>query len=93
MLTCVIVYLLQSSGLSTLDLTQIRSVRVSRSHRNIPKAFEIFTEEKTYVLKPKDSQKAEEWVQCLSVLVAHHNASNNKDKNSIFGSKTTNYAS
>lgn len=73
--------------LTTLDLTQIRSVRVSRSHRNIPKAFEIFTEEKTYVLKPKDGRNAEEWVQCLSVLVAHHNQSN-KEKSTVFGSKT-----
>ena len=72
--------------LTTLDLTQIRSVRVSRSHRNIPKAFEIFTEEKTYVLKPKDGRNAEEWVQCLSVLVAHNQS--NKDKSTVFGSKT-----
>jgi len=46
-------------------------VQVSKGGRNIPKAFEIFTADKTFVLKAKDSSNAQEWVQCLTVAVAH----------------------
>lgn len=52
-------------------MNQIRSVKVSRGARNIPKAFEIFTGDQTLILKPKDGNKAEEWVQCLSIVLAH----------------------
>nr|XP_018910656.1 PREDICTED: protein melted [Bemisia tabaci] len=54
-----------------IDVHQIRSVKVSRGARNIPKAFEIFTGDHSLILKPKDGKNAEEWVQCLSVVVAH----------------------
>lgn len=60
-----------SSGGESIDVHQIRSVRVSRGARNIPKAFEIFTENQTLILKPSDGKNAEEWVQCLSIVVAH----------------------
>lgn len=59
------------SGGESIDVHQIRSVRVSRGARNIPKAFEIFTENQTLILKPSDGKNAEEWVQCLSIVVAH----------------------
>lgn len=59
---------------STLNLHQILSVRVTRGQRQIPKAFEIFTQDKKVVLKPKDGKNANEWVQCLSVLVARNEA-------------------
>ncbi|KAG8222424.1 hypothetical protein J437_LFUL008421 [Ladona fulva] len=42
--------------------------------RNIPKAFEIFTGDRSLVLKPKDGRNAEEWVQWLSIAVAHSQA-------------------
>lgn len=42
--------------------------------RNIPKAFEIFTGDQTLILKPKDGKNAEEWVQCLSIALAHSHA-------------------
>ncbi|CAH1397437.1 unnamed protein product [Nezara viridula] len=54
-----------------IDVHQIRSVKVSRGARNIPKAFEIFTGDHSLILKPKGGKNAEEWVQCLSVVVAH----------------------
>ena len=54
-----------------LDVGSIRSVKVSKGGRNIPKAFEIFTADKTFILKAKDSSNAQEWVQCLTVAVAH----------------------
>jgi len=58
-----------------LDVGSIRSVKVSKGgSRNIPKAFEIFTADKTFVLKAKDSSNAQEWVQCLTVAVAHSQA-------------------
>ena len=56
-----------------LDVGSIRSVKVSKEgRRNIPKAFEIFTDNnKTFILKAKDGSNAQEWVQCLSVAKAH----------------------
>nr|XP_023024362.1 protein melted [Leptinotarsa decemlineata] len=63
-----------SSGGESIDVNQIRSVKVSRGARNIPKAFEIFTENQTLILKPKDGKNAEEWVQCLNIVVAHSHA-------------------
>lgn len=55
-------------------MNQIRSVKVSRGARNIPKAFEIFTGSQSLILKPAGGKKAEEWVQCLSIAVAHSQA-------------------
>lgn len=49
-------------------------MKVSRGARNIPKAFEIFTGDRSLILKPKDGKNAEEWVQCLSIAVAHSHA-------------------
>ncbi|KAL9904900.1 protein melted isoform X2 [Glossina fuscipes] len=66
-----------SSGGESIDINQIRSVKVSRGARNIPKAFEIFTADQTLILKPKDGKNAEEWVQCLSIVVAHSQARDN----------------
>ncbi|XP_041977515.1 protein melted isoform X2 [Aricia agestis] len=63
-----------ASGGESIDINQIRSVKVSRGARNIPKAFEIFTGDQTLILKPKDGKNAEEWVQCLSIAVAHSQA-------------------
>lgn len=63
------------SGGESIDINQIRSVKVSRGARNIPKAFEIFTGDQTLILKPKDGKNAEEWVQCLSIVVAHSQVS------------------
>jgi hypothetical protein len=57
-----------------IEINQIRSVKVGRQGRSIPKAFEIFTSDKTYVLKAKDGKNAEEWVQCLSIAVASSHA-------------------
>lgn len=64
------------SGGESIDVNQIRSVKVSRGARNIPKAFEIFTGDQTLILKPKDGKNAEEWVQCLSIVVAHSQVKN-----------------
>lgn len=38
--------------------------------RDIPKAFEIFTEDDSYIFKARDSKNAEKWVQCLQIAVA-----------------------
>ena len=42
-----------------LDVGSIRSVKVSKHGRNIPKAFEIFTADKTFILKAEDSSSAQ----------------------------------
>lgn len=57
-----------------IEVHQIRSVKVCRGARNIPKAFEIFTGDQSLILKPKRGKNAEEWVQCLSIVVAHSQA-------------------
>lgn len=48
-------------------------MKVSRGARNSrPTCFEIFTGNQTLILKPTDGEKAEEWVQYLSIVVARH---------------------
>ena len=60
----------------SLDVGSIRSVKVTKEgRRNIPKAFEIFTHDRTFVLKAKDGSNAQQWVQCLSVAKAHSEVS------------------
>lgn len=41
-----------------------------RHERGLPRAFEIFTDSRTYVLKAQDQKHAEEWLQCINVAVA-----------------------
>ena len=54
-----------------LSISKIQSVKaVRRGMRDIPKAFEIFTNEQSYVLKAKDGKNAEQWVQCLHIAVS-----------------------
>lgn len=55
----------------TLPVNQIQSVKALRKGmRDRPKAFEIFTNDQTYVFKVKDGKNAEQWVQCLQIAVA-----------------------
>jgi len=68
-----------------LDVGSIRSVKVSKGGRNIPKAFEIFTADKTFILKAKDSSNAQEWVQCLTVAVAHSQAKDSTLRRLAYG--------
>ncbi|KFP78186.1 Ventricular zone-expressed PH domain-containing protein 1 [Acanthisitta chloris] len=56
-----------------IELSKVQSVKVvakKRRDRSLPRAFEIFTDSKTYVLKAKDEKNAEEWLQCINVAVA-----------------------
>uniref|UniRef100_S4RMM0 Ventricular zone expressed PH domain-containing 1 n=1 Tax=Petromyzon marinus TaxID=7757 RepID=S4RMM0_PETMA len=56
-----------------LELSKVQSVRVvsrKRKERGLPRAFEIFTESRSYVLKACDERGAEEWLRCLNVAVA-----------------------
>merc|ERR1712020_758670 len=70
----------------TLDVGSIRSVKVAKEgRRNIPKAFEIFTEDRTFILKAKDGSNAQEWVQCLSVAKAHSQAKDTNLKKLAYG--------
>ncbi|XP_022252570.1 ventricular zone-expressed PH domain-containing protein homolog 1-like isoform X4 [Limulus polyphemus] len=58
-----------------IEVSQIRTVRaISSRGRTIPKAFEIFTNDRIFVLKAKDSKNTEQWVQCLSIALAHSHA-------------------
>ncbi len=60
-------------------LGKVQSVRAlgNARGRSIPKAFEIFTSEnnKTYVLKAPNNQHNQEWMQCLSIAMAHNSSS------------------
>ncbi|XP_051952601.1 ventricular zone-expressed PH domain-containing protein [Xyrauchen texanus] len=58
---------------SSIELSKVQSVKVvakKRRDRGLPRAFEIFTDSKTYVLKAQDEKHAEEWLQCINVAVA-----------------------
>lgn len=56
-----------------IGVGEIRSVRAlgSSRGRRIPKAFEIFTEDRKIRLKANNS---DQWVQCLSIAMAHSQA-------------------
>uniref|UniRef100_A0AAA9RUP2 Ventricular zone expressed PH domain containing 1 n=1 Tax=Bos taurus TaxID=9913 RepID=A0AAA9RUP2_BOVIN len=58
---------------SPIELSKVQSVKVvakKRRDRSLPRAFEIFTDNKTYVFKAKNEKNAEEWLQCINVAVA-----------------------
>ncbi|KAL2301402.1 hypothetical protein Nmel_011973 [Mimus melanotis] len=58
---------------SPIELSKVQSVKVvarKRRDRSLPRAFEIFTDSRSYVLKARDQRSAEEWLQCLNVAVA-----------------------
>lgn len=50
-----------------------------RRDRGLPRAFEIFTDSKTYVLKAQDEKHAEEWLQCINVAVAQARERENRE--------------
>uniref|UniRef100_A0A2K5C9C4 Ventricular zone expressed PH domain containing 1 n=1 Tax=Aotus nancymaae TaxID=37293 RepID=A0A2K5C9C4_AOTNA len=56
-----------------IELSKVQSVKAvakKRRDHSLPRAFEIFTDNKTYVFKAKDEKNAEEWLQCINVAVA-----------------------
>ncbi|NXQ25458.1 MELT protein, partial [Alaudala cheleensis] len=58
---------------SPIELSKVQSVKAvarKRRERGLPRAFEIFTDTRSYVFKAKDQRDAEEWLQCLNVAVA-----------------------
>ncbi|XP_052008975.1 ventricular zone-expressed PH domain-containing protein-like isoform X1 [Xyrauchen texanus] len=67
---------------STIELSKVQSVKVvpkKRRDRGLPRAFEIFTDSKTYVLKAQDEKHAEEWLQCINVAVAQAKGRENRE--------------
>ncbi|XP_066541005.1 ventricular zone-expressed PH domain-containing protein [Hoplias malabaricus] len=67
---------------STIELSKVQSVKVvvkKRRDRGLPRAFEIFTENKTFVLKARDEKYAEEWLQCINVAVAQAKERENRE--------------
>ncbi|XP_064611222.1 ventricular zone-expressed PH domain-containing protein homolog 1-like isoform X2 [Liolophura sinensis] len=66
-----ITYSKSDSRKETLPVAKIQSVKaVRKGIRDIPRAFEIFTADQTYIFKAKDRKNAEQWVQCLHIAVA-----------------------
>ncbi|NXO64479.1 MELT protein, partial [Phainopepla nitens] len=56
-----------------LELSKVQSVKAvprKRRDRSLPRAFEIFTDSRSFVLKAKDQQNAQQWLQCLNVALA-----------------------
>ncbi|XP_072474740.1 ventricular zone-expressed PH domain-containing protein homolog 1 isoform X1 [Notamacropus eugenii] len=56
-----------------IELSKVQSVKIvakKRRDRSLPRAFEIFTDNKTYVFKAKDEKNAEEWLQYINVAMA-----------------------
>ncbi|KAM9452339.1 ventricular zone-expressed PH domain-containing protein isoform 2-T2 [Salvelinus alpinus] len=67
---------------STIELSKVQSVKVvakKRRERGLPRAFEIFTDSKTYVLKARDEKHADEWLQCINVAVAQARERENRE--------------
>ncbi|XP_062408983.1 ventricular zone-expressed PH domain-containing protein isoform X1 [Sardina pilchardus] len=67
---------------STIELSKVQSVKVvakKRRDRGLPRAFEIFTDSKSYVLKAQDEKHAEEWLQCINVAVAQAKERENRE--------------
>uniref|UniRef100_A0AAX7TM22 PH domain-containing protein n=1 Tax=Astatotilapia calliptera TaxID=8154 RepID=A0AAX7TM22_ASTCA len=65
-----------------IELSKVQSVKVvakKRRDRGLPRAFEIFTDSKTYVLKAQDEKHAEEWLQCINVAVAQAKERENRE--------------
>ncbi|XP_077397416.1 ventricular zone-expressed PH domain-containing protein isoform X1 [Festucalex cinctus] len=65
-----------------IELNKVQSVKVvakKRRDRGLPRAFEIFTDNKTYVLKAQDEKHAEEWLQCINVAVAQARERENRE--------------
>ncbi|KAM6945997.1 ventricular zone-expressed PH domain-containing protein-like [Aplochiton taeniatus] len=65
-----------------IELSKVQSVKVvakKRRERGLPRAFEIFTDSKTYVLKAPDEKHAEEWLQCINVAVAQARERENRE--------------
>ncbi|XP_072200465.1 ventricular zone-expressed PH domain-containing protein homolog 1 isoform X6 [Excalfactoria chinensis] len=55
-----------------IELSKVQSVKVvakKRRDRSLPRAFEIFTDSKSYVFKAKDEKSTEEWLQCINVAI------------------------
>ncbi|XP_046720239.1 ventricular zone-expressed PH domain-containing protein isoform X2 [Silurus meridionalis] len=67
---------------NTIELSKVQSVKVvarKRRDRSLPRAFEIFADNKTYVLKAEDERNAEEWLQCINVAVAQAKERENRE--------------
>ncbi|KAK5600125.1 hypothetical protein CRENBAI_008239 [Crenichthys baileyi] len=65
-----------------IELSKVQSVKVvakKRRDRGLPRAFEIFTDSKTYVLKAEDERHTEEWLQCINVAVAQAKERENRE--------------
>ncbi|XP_024910563.1 ventricular zone-expressed PH domain-containing protein isoform X1 [Cynoglossus semilaevis] len=65
-----------------IELSKVQSVKVvakKRRDRGLPRAFEIFTDNKTYVLKAQDEKHTEEWLQCINVAVAQARERENRE--------------
>ncbi|XP_043926418.1 ventricular zone-expressed PH domain-containing protein homolog 1 [Protopterus annectens] len=65
-----------------IELSKVQSVKVvakKRRDRSLPRAFEIFADNKTYVFKAKDEKNAEEWLQCINVAVAQARERGNRE--------------
>lgn len=65
--------------LGEIRLSRSKVVAKKRRDRGLPRAFEIFTDDKTYVLKAQDEKHAEEWLQCINVAVAQARERENRE--------------
>ncbi|KAL8583518.1 hypothetical protein ACOMHN_054834 [Nucella lapillus] len=63
-------YSKSNSQKESMPVSKIQSVKaVRKGIRDIPRAFEIFTDDQSYVFKAKGQQNVEQWVQCLHIAV------------------------
>ena len=70
----------------TLPISKVQSVKaVRKGMRDIPKAFELFTNDQSYVFKVGNGENAEQWVQCLQIAVARSQKDDVAEIESVHG--------
>lgn len=67
------------------NIQSVRAVR-RKGARHVPRAFEIFAGDETYVFKAPDGKNAEQWVQCLQIAVARTRRSSRESVDGGVGS-------
>lgn len=75
----VLTFIIFKKKLAEIRLSRSKVVAKKRRDRGLPRAFEIFTDDKTYVLKAQDEKHAEEWLQCINVAVAQARERENRE--------------
>ncbi|XP_076451908.1 ventricular zone-expressed PH domain-containing protein homolog 1-like isoform X2 [Babylonia areolata] len=77
----------KSNSKESVPVSKIQSVKaVRKGIRDIPRAFEIFTDDQSYVFKAKGQQDVEQWVQCLHIALVRSHMTDSLERPPLRGS-------